>query len=260
VATGLRGTECACQRFRNAHQQSTWETAKNWCDIVGEVGDILLATEGLGAAEESAVWRKLDSARVHLAEALDDIRTLARGCGKGLKDHARGPNASDDWESQDIFRELSSFRLGQPTAELLNKFRRLVCIVNITYRNPFQGLFKSGASLSTQQKSRSTRASDEHKAPGVQHCGTLKPERCDRLARPGKRRKWKSVKKLKYGQCRMCGTTESPEWRRGPNGVKNLCNACGLKAKKMVKDGTPSSSIKWDFHSYTFQTPGELTK
>ncbi|PWN31348.1 uncharacterized protein FA14DRAFT_140012 [Meira miltonrushii] len=30
-------------------------------------------------------------------------------------------------------------------------------------------------------------------------------------------------------KCSMCGTTKSPEWRRGPAGKKSLCNACGLR-------------------------------
>ncbi|KAJ3115247.1 blue light receptor [Phlyctochytrium bullatum] len=37
--------------------------------------------------------------------------------------------------------------------------------------------------------------------------------------------------------CRRCGTTTSPEWRKGPEGPKTLCNACGLAhSKKQRKD------------------------
>lgn len=36
-------------------------------------------------------------------------------------------------------------------------------------------------------------------------------------------------------KCHRCGTTETPEWRRGPNGVRTLCNACGLYHAKLVK-------------------------
>ena len=40
--------------------------------------------------------------------------------------------------------------------------------------------------------------------------------------------------------CVQCGRTESPEWRRGPNGPKTLCNACGLRwAKTDRKDADP---------------------
>ncbi|KAL1413355.1 hypothetical protein Q8F55_001114 [Vanrija albida] len=35
-------------------------------------------------------------------------------------------------------------------------------------------------------------------------------------------------------KCRGCGTRESPEWRKGENGVKDLCNACGLKLARAV--------------------------
>lgn len=39
-------------------------------------------------------------------------------------------------------------------------------------------------------------------------------------------------KKLKIADeyvCTDCGTLDSPEWRKGPNGPKTLCNACGCK-------------------------------
>jgi hypothetical protein len=35
--------------------------------------------------------------------------------------------------------------------------------------------------------------------------------------------------------CTDCGTTDSPEWRRGPRGAKTLCNACGLRFAKIQK-------------------------
>ncbi|KAK9382200.1 uncharacterized protein V2V93DRAFT_404213 [Kockiozyma suomiensis] len=36
-------------------------------------------------------------------------------------------------------------------------------------------------------------------------------------------------------KCRQCGTSDSPEWRKGPAGPKTLCNACGLRWSKSVK-------------------------
>jgi PAS domain S-box-containing protein len=35
--------------------------------------------------------------------------------------------------------------------------------------------------------------------------------------------------------CAQCHRKDSPEWRRGPNGPKELCNACGLRYKSMHK-------------------------
>ncbi|MQL93946.1 hypothetical protein Taro_026598 [Colocasia esculenta] len=34
------------------------------------------------------------------------------------------------------------------------------------------------------------------------------------------------------GRCTMCGRTETPLWRHGPQGPKSLCNACGIRYKK----------------------------
>eukprot|EP01103_Thecamoeba_quadrilineata_P001075 TRINITY_DN10950_c0_g1_i1.p1 TRINITY_DN10950_c0_g1~~TRINITY_DN10950_c0_g1_i1.p1 ORF type:complete len:313 (-),score=33.78 TRINITY_DN10950_c0_g1_i1:62-1000(-) len=38
--------------------------------------------------------------------------------------------------------------------------------------------------------------------------------------------------------CHCCGTSKTPEWRRGPDGPKTLCNACGLKRSKRAKQET----------------------
>lgn len=32
------------------------------------------------------------------------------------------------------------------------------------------------------------------------------------------------------GKCHSCNIRETPEWRRGPDGARTLCNACGLRA------------------------------
>ncbi|KAG0147709.1 hypothetical protein CROQUDRAFT_655693 [Cronartium quercuum f. sp. fusiforme G11] len=35
--------------------------------------------------------------------------------------------------------------------------------------------------------------------------------------------------------CADCKTTNTPEWRSGPSGERNFCNACGLRWKKQLK-------------------------
>ncbi len=37
------------------------------------------------------------------------------------------------------------------------------------------------------------------------------------------------------GKCHSCGTADTPEWRKGPDGPKTLCNSCGLQWVKMSK-------------------------
>lgn len=52
------------------------------------------------------------------------------------------------------------------------------------------------------------------------------------------RRKVKLSKRVDKGTCARCGTKRTPQWRKGPDGQRNYCNACGLwyiKAKKKLK-------------------------
>ncbi|KAI0086361.1 hypothetical protein BDY19DRAFT_1075001 [Irpex rosettiformis] len=57
--------------------------------------------------------------------------------------------------------------------------------------------------------------------------------------------------------CTQCGRTDSPEWRKGPQGPKTLCNACGLrwaKSNRGPKEGptaTPSASATAKQHSFS---------
>jgi len=37
------------------------------------------------------------------------------------------------------------------------------------------------------------------------------------------------------GKCHSCNIRETPEWRRGPDGARTLCNACGLHYAKLVR-------------------------
>lgn len=46
--------------------------------------------------------------------------------------------------------------------------------------------------------------------------------------------KKKKVKVADEYVCHDCGTLDSPEWRKGPNGPKTLCNACGCKCRPMT--------------------------
>lgn len=36
------------------------------------------------------------------------------------------------------------------------------------------------------------------------------------------------------GRCHSCNRAETPEWRRGPDGARTLCNACGLRMSSCV--------------------------
>jgi hypothetical protein len=51
------------------------------------------------------------------------------------------------------------------------------------------------------------------------------------------------------GRCHSCNRAETPEWRRGPDGARTLCNACGLHYAKLTrkmgnKPSAMSSNLK----------------
>jgi hypothetical protein len=37
------------------------------------------------------------------------------------------------------------------------------------------------------------------------------------------------------GRCHSCNRIDTPEWRRGPDGARTLCNACGLHYAKLER-------------------------
>ncbi|KAG1291107.1 hypothetical protein G6F66_008091 [Rhizopus arrhizus] len=57
----------------------------------------------------------------------------------------------------------------------------------------------------------------------------------DKQEEPKSKKKRANSRLASSNVCTDCGTTESPEWRKGPNGPKTLCNACGLRWSKKQK-------------------------
>ncbi|KAL5603957.1 hypothetical protein FOVSG1_006707 [Fusarium oxysporum f. sp. vasinfectum] len=45
------------------------------------------------------------------------------------------------------------------------------------------------------------------------------------------------------GRCNKCGRTQTPEWRRGPDGSRTLCNACGLHYAKLKRKRQIKASL-----------------
>ncbi|KAL1935070.1 hypothetical protein VTP01DRAFT_4210 [Rhizomucor pusillus] len=64
----------------------------------------------------------------------------------------------------------------------------------------------------------------------------IRQARMSQDSRPKYRRR---TKRSTEGQrCHSCNTTETPEWRRGPDGARTLCNACGLHYSKLLRKGS----------------------
>ncbi|KIX07564.1 uncharacterized protein Z518_02217 [Rhinocladiella mackenziei CBS 650.93] len=52
---------------------------------------------------------------------------------------------------------------------------------------------------------------------------------------PGDGKKPRRGKAAPPGRCHSCNRAETPEWRRGPDGARTLCNACGLHYAKLTR-------------------------
>ncbi|CAH6722137.1 hypothetical protein CLIB1444_08S02718 [[Candida] jaroonii] len=61
-----------------------------------------------------------------------------------------------------------------------------------------------------------------------------------------KRKATKLDKKLDSPiECKHCGSENTPEWRRGPEGEKTVCNACGIFYSKLIKKyETPAEAAR----------------
>ncbi|GKT39886.1 white collar 1 protein [Colletotrichum spaethianum] len=59
------------------------------------------------------------------------------------------------------------------------------------------------------------------------------------LSNKKKRKRRKGVGNV-VRDCANCHTRNTPEWRRGPSGQRDLCNSCGLRWAKQVRSTEPS--------------------
>ncbi|KAJ6178371.1 hypothetical protein N7519_008832 [Penicillium mononematosum] len=64
--------------------------------------------------------------------------------------------------------------------------------------------------------------------------GTLADE-LQRLVARRRKRKRKHGAMAVEKICAMCNTKNTPEWRRGPSGNRDLCNSCGLRWAKQIR-------------------------
>ncbi|GAB1205713.1 hypothetical protein APSETT445_004392 [Aspergillus pseudonomiae] len=64
---------------------------------------------------------------------------------------------------------------------------------------------------------------------------TLSDELQKLLTRRKKRKRKQSAASVEKS-CAMCQTKKTPEWRRGPSGERDLCNSCGLRWAKQVRN------------------------
>lgn len=70
---------------------------------------------------------------------------------------------------------------------------------------------------------------------------TLSDELQRLLSRRKKRKRKQSAISVEKS-CAMCSTKNTPEWRRGPSGNRDLCNSCGLRWAKQMRSQTQNTT------------------
>jgi len=108
-------------------------------------------------------------------------------------------------------------------------------------RGQLDALLKIRDVVLTQQAACEQQAADQrqqHKAAFAESAPPLtEPQDLDE-AKPGfagadsKKRRGRAAPP---GRCHSCNRAETPEWRRGPDGARTLCNACGLHYAKLTR-------------------------
>lgn len=71
---------------------------------------------------------------------------------------------------------------------------------------------------------------------------TLADELQRLMSRRKKRKRKQSAISVEKA-CAMCSTKNTPEWRRGPSGNRDLCNSCGLRWAKQVRSQTQAATV-----------------
>ncbi|TKA83329.1 hypothetical protein B0A55_00614 [Friedmanniomyces simplex] len=108
--------------------------------------------------------------------------------------------------------------------EALLKIREVVLAQQIAYdqqlaeQRPAKHTLSEPPSADSDHQAESAAAADDSKAG---FAGSDTKKRRGRAAPPGR--------------CHSCNRAETPEWRRGPDGARTLCNACGLHYAKLTR-------------------------
>ncbi|KAG8691373.1 hypothetical protein FRC11_004585 [Ceratobasidium sp. 423] len=86
------------------------------------------------------------------------------------------------------------------------------------------------------QPERHSNMDDAAKAVAIRDMEDIRARRGHSQANAGGKVKYKKRSRATPpGHCHSCEISDTPEWRRGPDGQRTLCNACGLHYAKLVR-------------------------
>ncbi|CAE6472436.1 unnamed protein product [Rhizoctonia solani] len=85
------------------------------------------------------------------------------------------------------------------------------------------------------QPERHSNMDDAAKAVAIRDMEDIRARRSHSQTAGGKIKYKKRSRATPPGYCHSCEISDTPEWRRGPDGQRTLCNACGLHYAKLVR-------------------------
>ena len=174
-------------------------------------------------AEQDSIWRSQDQGGMTPA---DSLRTDGRDSGSGAINEAMPPPSRPAPSGTALTRHNLSEALAAARPDSINdKMARYEGATHIETIEMLTGLrYRDGE----RSQGISTGAPSPALIRGDAGIAIL----ADRDSRINADRKKKNKVADEY-VCTDCGTLDSPEWRKGPNGPKTLCNACGCEFRML---------------------------
>ncbi|KAI8629944.1 hypothetical protein F5Y19DRAFT_474888 [Xylariaceae sp. FL1651] len=124
---------------------------------------------------------------------------------------------------------------GQPIPERLPSEAEVSHLISVAHW--LKGSLENVRDIVQQSLAEKARDSSRNKAPGYDgdddismYGDSVKPS--FGLGGEVKKRRGRAAPP---GRCHSCNRVDTPEWRRGPDGARTLCNACGLHYAKLER-------------------------
>ncbi|KAI1298994.1 hypothetical protein EDD11_006575 [Mortierella claussenii] len=107
------------------------------------------------------------------------------------------------------------------------------------------GPYKSTASLQDGMAATSATVYAESSLMRSKSTTSIKSVPSDRNDSPHQKYRKRAKRTHPPGRCLSCDSSDTPEWRRGPDGARTLCNACGLHYAKLLKRQNKQAASNW---------------
>ncbi|DAA76513.1 TPA_exp: GATA-type sexual development transcription factor NsdD [Trichophyton benhamiae CBS 112371] len=215
--------------FENRPAHSTWNFGTS--DHTSIEG-VKLMQKNNGGQYCDEVKRHLDDYDVRAS--LNEVRDTSSRTLDILRPYSQRPQSAraESIDAASLVPSLAEIdellHLHRHTAEILERIRSAAISHehSLNEQRSHQQIFKTEH---TREKERMSIYGEEYKN------GTVLASGNNTHIMNGSSLEKKRRKAAPPGRCHSCNRAETPEWRRGPDGARTLCNACGLHYAKLTR-------------------------